>query len=101
MAGPATPSGQQQQQHHLLLLRGGTVIDGSGAPPRRADLLVEGDTIADILPPGAAGVAGAGIVELGGLSLAPGFIDSHTHDDGYLLAHPDMVPKVSQGVTRW
>ena len=98
MTGPATPSGQQQQQHHLLLLRGGTVIDGSGAPPRRADLLVEGDTIADILPPGSE-VAGAGIVELDGLSLAPGFIDSHTHDDGYLLAHPDMVPKVSQGVT--
>src|SRR5690606_9992544 len=34
-----------------------------------------------------------------GLVLAPGFIDSHTHDDGYLLAHPEMMPKVSQGIT--
>ena len=93
MADLATPSAQQQ-----LLLRGGTVIDGSGAPPRRADVLIEGDTIADILPPGSE-IAGAGVVELHGLALAPGFIDSHTHDDGYLLAHPDMVPKVSQGVT--
>src|SRR5690606_4874432 len=39
------------------------------------------------------------VVDASGLVAAPGFIDSHTHDDGYLLAHPDMTPKVSQGVT--
>ncbi|SEF25440.1 D-aminoacylase [Variovorax sp. NFACC27] len=92
MAGLSTPS------RPLLLLRGGTVIDGSGAPPRRANVLLEGDTIAAILAPDAE-VAGAESIELDGLAVAPGFIDSHTHDDGYLLAHPDMVPKVSQGVT--
>lgn len=81
-----------------LLLRGGVVIDGSGAPARRANVLLEGDTIAGILAPDCE-VAGAEDVEVSGLVVAPGFIDSHTHDDGYLLVHPDMVPKVSQGVT--
>src|SRR5690606_20494865 len=42
---------------------------------------------------------GALVNQADGLVLTPGFIDSHTHDDGYVLAHPDMRPKVSQGVT--
>ena len=91
MASLATPS-------RPLLLRGGLVIDGSGAPPRRANVMLEGDTIAGILAPDRE-IAGAEIVEIDGRVVAPGFIDSHTHDDGYLLVHPDMVPKVSQGVT--
>ena len=37
------------------------------------------------------------IIEADGRVLAPGFIDTHTHDDGYLLVHPHM--KVSQGIT--
>ncbi len=92
MAGAATRAAPP------LLLRGGTLVDGSGAPPRRANLLVEGDTIAAVLEP-TRDVPGADCIELDGRAVAPGFIDSHTHDDGYLLAHPDMVPKVSQGVT--
>ncbi|MES2185596.1 MAG: D-aminoacylase [Pseudomonadota bacterium] len=81
-----------------LVLRGGSLIDGSGAAPRLADLLIDGETIAAVLEPGAA-APGADVVDVTGLAVAPGFIDSHTHDDGYLLTHPDMVPKVSQGVT--
>jgi N-acyl-D-amino-acid deacylase len=81
-----------------VLLQGADVIDGSGSAPRRADVLIDGDTIAALLEPGAF-VEGAEVVALDGLALAPGFIDSHTHDDGYLLAHPEMVPKVSQGIT--
>ncbi|TBH96979.1 D-aminoacylase, partial [Escherichia coli] len=82
-----------------MLLRGGLLIDGSGAAPRPADLLVEGETIAAVLEPGT-GVDGPhAAIDITGRVIAPGFIDSHTHDDGYLLAHPDMVPKVSQGVT--
>ncbi|GAA6118205.1 D-aminoacylase [Acidovorax sp. FG27] len=91
MAGSATPA--------RTLLRGGLLIDGSGAPPRAADLLVEGDTIAAVLEPGTGAEGDHAVIDIAGRVLAPGFIDSHTHDDGYLLAHPDMVPKVSQGVT--
>ncbi|MEH3085023.1 MAG: D-aminoacylase [Xylophilus ampelinus] len=82
-----------------LLLRGGLLVDGSGAAPRPADLLVAGDTIEAVLAPGAGADGADAVVDIAGRAVAPGFIDSHTHDDGYLLAHPEMVPKVSQGVT--
>ncbi len=90
-----------------LLLRGGMMIDGSGAPARAADLLIEGDRIAAIVERnGGADVLSHDIADrdievrdIAGLTVAPGFIDSHTHDDGYLLAHRDMTPKVSQGIT--
>lgn len=82
---------------HSFILSGGMVVDGSGAPPYRADVFVQGDRIAAIgtldAPPNAQ------IIDATGLFITPGFIDSHTHDDGYLLAHPDMTPKVSQGIT--
>jgi N-acyl-D-amino-acid deacylase len=38
-------------------------------------------------------------IDAEGLVLAPGFIDAHTHDDNALLVAPDMIPKISQGVT--
>lgn len=81
-----------------LILSGGFVVDGSGAPPVRADLLIADGRIAAI-GPASAMPAGVPMQDVAGRMVAPGFIDSHTHDDGYLLAHPDMVPKVSQGIT--
>jgi N-acyl-D-amino-acid deacylase len=85
-------------QDTRLLLRGGTLIDGTGAPGRRADLLLEGSRIAAI--GNAADMPqDVPVQDISGRVLAPGFIDSHTHDDGYLLVHPEMVPKVSQGIT--
>ncbi len=42
---------------------------------------------------------GAVKIDLAGRVAAPGFIDSHTHDDRLMLSDPDMAPKVSQGVT--
>lgn len=81
-----------------LLLAGGLVIDGTGAPPRRADVLLEDDRIVAVGPADAM-PGDASRIDVTGRIVAPGFIDSHTHDDGYVLAHPDMLPKVSQGVT--
>jgi N-acyl-D-amino-acid deacylase len=79
-----------------LLLRGGIVVDGTGAPARRADVALEDGTIAAV--DGTA--AGSGeVVDVEGLAIAPGFIDVHTHDDRLLFADPAMTPKVSQGVT--
>lgn len=80
------------------VLAGGLVVDGTGAAPRAADVLVEGDRIAAVGPADSM-PAHATMVDATGRVVAPGFIDSHTHDDGYLLVHPDMTPKVSQGIT--
>lgn len=81
-----------------LLLAGGQVVDGSGAPPRRAEVLLENDRIAAVGPADTM-PRDVARIDVTGRIVAPGFIDSHTHDDGYLLAHRDMLPKVSQGIT--
>jgi N-acyl-D-amino-acid deacylase len=80
-----------------MLLRGGTIIDGSGAPRRTADLRIEGDRIAAIDPGLTA--SDADVVDVSGCIVAPGFIDVHTHDDRFVLSQPQMLPKISQGVT--
>ena len=80
-----------------LLLRGGTVIDGSGNDRFAADVRIEGGRIAAIgagLP-----IDGAVVLDVGGKIVAPGFIDVHTHDDQAVLSTPQMLPKISQGVT--
>jgi N-acyl-D-amino-acid deacylase len=79
------------------ILRGGEVIDGSGAPRRRADVAIRGERIAEIGD--IRGVAGAREIDVSGKIVAPGFIDVHTHDDRALFATPEMAAKASQGVT--
>jgi len=79
-----------------VILRGALVIDGTGAPARRTDVVLCDGVITGF---GAAAGAKAEVVDLDGLAVAPGFIDVHTHDDRLLLADPSMTPKLSQGVT--
>jgi len=80
-----------------LLLRGGTVIDGTGAPRFAADVGVTAGAISFV---GEAGRCEARqVLDVHGLVVAPGFIDSHAHDDRAVLADPGMRAKVSQGVT--
>jgi N-acyl-D-amino-acid deacylase len=81
-----------------LMIRNAAVLDGTGAPPRMADVTVEGGRIAGIVEVGAGGTATREI-DAGGLTLAPGFIDTHAHDDGAFFRHPDMGFKLAQGVT--
>ena len=80
-----------------ILIRGGTLIDGSGAPRRQADVGITGDTIAAVGDLG--GHAARRRIDAEGLIVAPGFIDAHTHDDALLLQHPAAHPKLMQGVT--
>lgn len=80
-----------------LILAGGRVVDGTGAPARIADVALKGDRIAAI---GDLAQASAPTrIDARGKTVAPGFIDVHTHDDNALLRMPDMTMKVSQGVT--
>lgn len=80
-----------------LLLRHGTLIDGTGAARRLADVGIRGARVAAVGD--LSDQRGAAEIDAGGRIVAPGFIDSHTHDDRYLLLDPDMPAKLSQGVT--
>ncbi|PYC76391.1 N-acyl-D-amino-acid deacylase [Streptomyces tateyamensis] len=78
-----------------LLFRGATVVDGSGAPGVRADVLVRDGMVAEL----GTGLIGRQIVDADGLVLAPGFIDMHAHSDLQLLVEPAHPSRVTQGVT--
>ncbi|TNF62626.1 MAG: D-aminoacylase, partial [Rhodobacteraceae bacterium] len=80
-----------------LIFRDVRLIDGSGVPSVMGDLAVTGDRIAAMGKLG--GARGAQEIRGEGLALAPGFIDSHCHDDRAILDMPLLEPKVSQGVT--
>src|SRR5438132_11500556 len=80
-----------------LLIRGGSVVDGSGAPARRADVAVEGERIAAVAPQ-LTGPA-ARVIDATGHAVAPGFIDMHSHSDLFYFACPSAESKVRQGVT--
>jgi len=78
-----------------IWLRNGMVIDGSGAPAQRGDVLIVGDRIAEVGrfdPP-----AEAITMDCEGLTIAPGFIDAHSHSDLQVLENREE--KVRQGVT--
>lgn len=78
-----------------LLFTNATIVDGSGADPFCADVLVVGDRIADIAP--GIPIADAERIDCSGLTLVPGFIDSHTHSD--LQVIEGRTDKLRQGVT--
>lgn len=82
-----------------LLLCGGTVVDGTGAPAQPGDVLLEGDRVAAVLPPGAYRDAAVAVYDATGLHVTPGFIDVHSHDDLAVVRDPWLLPKLSQGVT--
>jgi len=82
-----------------LLVRDVQVFDGSDTPPVRGDVAVRDGRIVALAVAGALEAGSAQVVEGGGLALAPGFIDVHTHDDLEVIRHPSMPAKLSQGVT--
>jgi len=85
------------REPQAVLIRGAMLVDGTGAPARQADVRVVGPTIAEVgqLPP----VSGDRIVDAAGLTLAPGFIDTHSHHDRGLAEEPAALGAVSQGIT--
>lgn len=80
-----------------IILSGGTVHDGTGADPVQADIGIEGGRIAAIGDLSEAQAATR--VALDGLTVAPGFIDLHTHSDFTLMADGRAQSQVHQGVT--
>lgn len=85
-----------------MLISNATLVDGTGAPRRPADVVVRGGLIAEIASALSSEPGGSGpdrAIDATGLVLSPGFIDMHAHSDLQLLTHPAHYAKISQGVT--
>jgi N-acyl-D-amino-acid deacylase len=78
-----------------LVIRGGTLIDGSGAPGRLADVAVRGGRIVAIDD----ALSGTTELDASGQVVAPGFIDIHTHYDAQVFWDPELSPSSCHGVT--
>lgn len=83
--------------HYDTLIRGGTVIDGTGAPGRVADVAIRGDSIVAV---GSLGRATAdSVIDATGLVVAPGFINWLSHAGPALLHDGRSQGDIRQGVT--
>ena len=81
---------------HDLVIRAGTVVDGTGAPARSADIAIDGGVITEI---GSTVGAGRREIDADGLVVTPGWVDIHTHYDGQVTWDPYLTPSSYHGVT--
>jgi N-acyl-D-amino-acid deacylase len=79
-----------------VLLQGASIIDGTGAPARVGDVLLEDSSIAEVFT---TNLAPDEVVDVRGKVVAPGFIDMHSHSDFSLPIDREASAKVLQGVT--
>src|SRR5579871_7072453 len=86
-----------QAQPYDIVIHDARIVDGSGNPWYRGDLAVRGDTIAAIGP--LAGVPAKMAIDAHGLTVAPGFIDIHTHARRGIFKDPAAQNYIRQGVT--
>jgi len=81
---------------HDLLITGGTVVDGTGAPPRTADVAITDGVITAV---GKVDGAAARTIDADGALVTPGFVDIHAHYDGQATWAERMIPSSWHGVT--
>ena len=78
-----------------IVIRGGSLVDGTGAPARTADIAISDGVVSDI----GTGSTGSGCSRPAGNVVAPGFIDIHTHYDAQVFWDPALTPSCWHGVT--
>lgn len=81
---------------HDLVIRNALIVDGSGAAAQHGDVAIQGEHIVEV-----GGKLGAArrTIDAGGLLLAPGWVDVHTHYDGQATWDPYLTPSCWHGVT--
>jgi N-acyl-D-aspartate/D-glutamate deacylase len=84
---------------HDLVIRNATLVDGTGADPRDADIVVDGGTISEVTAAGAGPAQAHRVIEAAGDLVTPGFVDIHTHYDGQVCWDKQVTPSSWHGVT--
>jgi N-acyl-D-amino-acid deacylase len=80
-----------------ILIQNTTIADGSGGALYKGSILIENDRLVSV---GAVSEAQADrVIDGAGLVAAPGFIDTHSHSDLRILTEPEVLPKITQGIT--
>src|SRR3981189_1520538 len=79
-----------------ILIKNGTLIDGTGAPAKRADVGIAGGKIVEV---GALSGSARRTIDADRLVVAPGFIDPHTHYDAQICWDGATTPSSWHGVT--
>ena len=83
------PSAQQQPKGILLV--NGSLVDGTGAPARTASIRLRADRIVEV-GPSLSPAPGDEVIDIAGLTIAPGFVDPHSHADRGLEDNPVRAP---------
>ena len=81
---------------HDTIIRGGTIVDGTGAPARTADVAISNGVITEV---GKIDGAAERTIDADGLLVTPGFVDIHCHYDGQASWGERMIPSSWHGVT--
>ena len=81
-----------------LLITNGRILDGTGNPGYDADIGIVGAEIA-LMGREISKSYAERVIDAEGMVVSPGFIDTHSHDDAYLLINPQCADKVRQGVS--
>ena len=79
-----------------LIIKNANILDGSGAEAFSGDIAIRDGKIAAV---GADLTGAKEILDVAGLTVSPGWIDSHSHSDSAILTYPDQQEKIEQGIT--